>query len=85
MTVLNLTNQRTKVEAALPTFQAFQTEMDKRKEVWDKLDLEKRRKWLRAAAGTRVDPKSLAESKDPVMWLAVKLVRYFNDWSVEDE
>jgi len=49
MTVLNLSDQRTAVQNALPTFQAFKTEMDKRKLVWDKLTPEQRLRWVQSS------------------------------------
>ena len=84
MADLNLSGQRTKVAAILPEIQQFQDEMDLRRVVWNKISPEKRRQWIIAAAGTKASPKTFANSKDPVMWLAMRLNRYFADWSVSD-
>jgi len=79
MTVINLTDQRTLIQGALPTFQAFQAEMDKRKAVWDKLTPEQRKRWINSSSDT------LANSKDPVMWLAVQLHQYLSDWKINED
>jgi hypothetical protein len=79
MTTLNLTGQLTHVQAALPTFQAFQTQMNLRREVWDKLTPEVRRRWVQSSNGT------LGDAKDPVMWLAVQLRRYLNEWEIQED
>lgn len=78
MTVLNLSDQRTAVQNALPAFQAFKTEMDKRKLVWDKLTPERRLRWVQSSNGT------LADSKDPVMWLAINLKQYLDEWELDN-
>lgn len=78
MTTLNLSGQRTHVQAALPTFQAFQTQMNKRSEVWAKLSLEQRKRWVRSSNGT------FAAAKDPVLWLAIQLKQYLDQWEIED-
>ena len=79
MTLLDLTGQRTVVQDALPTFQAFQTEMNKRRAIWDTLSPEQRKRWVATSNGT------FAESKDPVMWLAIQLRQYLNEWNIEDD
>jgi len=82
---IDLSNQRTKVEAALPTFIAFQDELDKRKIIWDKLGPLKRKKWILHSYGTEGNTLSLADSKDPVMWLAIRTYKYFKNFGVNDE
>lgn len=77
MTKLNLSNQRNVVQNALPTFQAFKTQMDKRREIWDRLTPEQRSRWIQSSNGTLVD------AKDPVMWLAIQLRNYLDDWNIE--
>lgn len=78
MATLNLSGQRTAVNNALPTFQAFKTQMDKRKAVWQKLSPEQRRRWINSSNDT------LAAAKDPVMWLAINLRKYLDEWEIDD-
>jgi len=84
MANLDLSGQRADVETWLPAFTAFRSAMDQRLTIWNKLDHSQRRRWLRAAAGTPANPKTLAESKDPVMWLAVYVFRYFRQIEIQE-
>jgi len=84
MSVLNLENQRTQAQSWLDEFQAFETAMENRKAVWDKLDTEQKLRWVRAAAGTVSNPKTFAESKDPVVWLAIRLKRFLDGFEIEE-
>ena len=78
MTTLNLTNQRTQIQAKLPIMQAFKDQMDLRWTLWQKLSPEQRRRWVQSSNGT------FAASKDPCMWLAINLKQYLDQWEIED-
>jgi len=84
MSILNLTNQRTQIVEALPTFQGFETAMEQRRTIWNKLSREKQKQWIKAAAGTKANPKTLQESKDPVLWIAIRMKRLFDTFEMED-
>ena len=79
MTALNLSGQRTAAQQALPTFQAFQNQMNLRAEVWAKLSPEQRLRWVRSSNGT------FADAKDPVLWLAIQLKQYLDQWEIQDD
>ena len=81
---LNLTNQRTLAQSWLDEFQAFQTAMEARRTLWDKLSPEQRKRWVKAAHGTVAVPKTFATSKDPVVWLAVELKQFLDTFTIED-
>jgi hypothetical protein len=81
---LNLSNQRTLAQGWLDEFQAFQTAMEARREVWNKLSPEQRKRWVKAAYGTPGNRKTFAQSKDPVMWLAIKIKLFFDTFELED-
>lgn len=78
MTTINLSGQRTKVDAALPVFQDFEAAMDQRRVIWDKANSEQRKKWIQSSNGT------LNDAKDPVMWLAIQLWQYLSDWHINE-
>ena len=84
MTILNLTNQKNAIQQSLPIFQAFEQQLNKRLEVWNKLDRSKQLKWIRLAVGTKQNPKTLQDSKDPVMWLAIRLSRVFQQYNIKE-
>ena len=65
MTQLNLTGQQTAVDTIQPYINALKTRMDQRKTVWDKLSVEKRRKWV-------------LSGKDPIMTLAWTMYKYLH-------
>ena len=85
MSILNLTNQRSQITAALPAFQGFENAMEQRRTTWNKLSIEKQKQWVKSAAGTKANPKTLQESKDPVLWIAIRMKRLFDTFELEDE
>ena len=62
---LNLSNQTQKADQLRPRLAVLRTEMEKRFEVWQRLPIEKQRKWIQIAA-----------EKDPLFDLFVGIVRY---------
>jgi len=85
MGILNLTNQKTQIVAALPYFQGFENAMEQRRTIWNKLSIEQKKKWLKAAAGTKANPKTLQESKDPVLWIAIRMKRLFDTFELQED
>jgi len=81
---LNLSNQRTMAQGWLDEFSAFEDAMENRRTLWDKLNHDMRRKWIRAAAGTQANPKSFQDSKDPVVWLAIRVKRFLDGFDIEE-
>ena len=79
MARLNITGQRSHLQQVLPYFNGFRTQMDKRKTVWDKLSPEQRRKWVKTS-----NTKQWQDARDPVLWLAIQLKQYLDQWEIED-
>jgi hypothetical protein len=79
MANLSLTGQRTQVQNALPTFQAFQQAMENRRAVWDRLTPEQRLRWVRSSNGT------LADAADPVLWLAIELKQFLDTFEIRED
>lgn len=83
MAELNLTGQRNIAKSLVPSFQSFKDEMEKRKIIWLKMDRDRRLKWFRAACGTKDNPKSFTDSKDPIFWLAYNLKLFLSEFELE--
>lgn len=66
MATLNLSNQQAAVNQIQPYINALKTRMDERKEVWARLDRDKRVKWIKSG-------------KDPIMTLAWQIYKYLRD------
>lgn len=66
MTTLNLSNQTTIKNLIAPKVQDLKTEMEKRKAIWNKLPVEKKKKWI-------------TSDKDPIMTLAWNAYVYLRD------
>ena len=65
MANLNLNGQQATVNTIRPYINALKTRLDQRKEIWDKLDVKKRRKWI-------------AGGKDPIITLAYSIYKYLH-------
>ena len=74
MANLNLTGQTAKADQLRPYLVAWKVELDKRRDVWNRLSPEKRRAWVQAA-----------ETKDPLFDLFVQLYKYTQTWDVPDD
>ena len=79
MARLNITGQRSTLQQALPYFNGFRTQMDKRKDVWDKLSPQQRRRWVRTS-----NTSNWQDAKDPVLWLAITMKKYLDQWEIDD-
>lgn len=79
MARLNITGQRSTLQQVLPYFNGFRTQMDKRKDVWDKLSPQQRRRWVRTS-----NTSNWQDAKDPILWLAINLKQYLDQWEIED-
>lgn len=66
MAELNLTNQETIKEIIAPKLLQLKQTMDARKEIWDKLPIEKKKKWI-------------ASGKDPIMNIAWDVYKYLRN------
>jgi hypothetical protein len=66
MAELNLTGQATISSAVQTRVNQLKTEMDKRKSVWNRLPVEKKRAWI-------------TSGRDPIMTLAWQIYRYLRD------
>lgn len=66
MAELNLTGQKTIAGQVQTRINQLKTEMDKRKGVWNRLTVEKKKIWI-------------ASGKDPAMSLAWQIYRYLRD------
>ena len=79
MARLNITGQRSTLQQVLPYFNGFRTQMDKRKDVWDKLSPQQRRRWVRTS-----NTSNWQDAKDPILWLAINLKQYLDQWEIDD-
>jgi len=58
--------------------------MELRRAVWNRLNPEQRKRWVKAAYGTPSNRKTFAESKDPVLWVAIRIKLFFDTFELED-
>jgi len=65
MAILSLTNQKTARDAIAPKIANLQSAMETRKEVWQRLPIEKKKAWIKSG-------------KDPIMMLAWSIYRYLD-------
>jgi len=75
MAILSLTNQKTARDTIAPKIANLQSAMETRKEVWQRLPIEKKKKWIKSG-------------KDPIMTLAWSIYRYLDQnffGEVEDD
>ncbi|GAG85791.1 unnamed protein product [marine sediment metagenome] len=66
MTILDLSNQAANATAINPKIVALKNLMDLRKPIWDKLPVEKKKKWIKSG-------------KDPIMTLAWQIFKYLRN------
>jgi hypothetical protein len=66
MSELNLTGQSTIAGQVQTRINQLKTEMDKRKEIWNRLPVEKKKAWI-------------SSGKDPIMTLSWQVYRYLRD------
>lgn len=66
MAILNLIDQNKKATTINTHIQQLKTQMDARKEVWDKLSPERKKKWI-------------LSNKDPIMTLAWQIFKYLRN------
>jgi len=69
MNRLDIGDQATAKNQVAPKIAQLSEELGKRREVWDRLTPLQRLKWL-----------TLAEKKDPVLWLAYQTWRDLDEW-----
>jgi hypothetical protein len=72
MTQLNLTNQQAAVDQIQPYINALKTRMLDRKELWDKINIQKRKQWV-------------LSDKDPIMSLAWSIYKWLDTNFFGDE
>jgi hypothetical protein len=73
---LNLTGQQSAYNQVAPKIAVLQTEMEKRKVLWDRLPIEKKKLWVQKAMQ---DP-----TKDAVMKIAWQIFKYLRNNFFED-
>ena len=66
MTILDLSDQATNATAINPKIVALKSLMEQRKPIWDKLPVEKKKKWIKSG-------------KDPIMTLAWQMFKYLRN------
>ena len=66
---LTVDNQKTASNQISPKIAQLTDVLDKRRAMWDRLTPLQRKKWV-----------TLAEKKDPVLWLAYQTWRSLNGW-----
>jgi hypothetical protein len=72
MTQLNLTNQQAAVDQIQPYINALKNRMLDRKELWDKINIQKRKQWV-------------LSDKDPIMSLAWSIYKWLDTNFFGDE
>ena len=66
MTELKLINQKAYSDNIAPKIQALKTQLDSRKDIWGRISIEKKKKWVKSG-------------KDPIMTLAWNMYKYLRD------
>lgn len=66
MTILDLTGQTTAKNLIAPKLLALKTELDKRLPVWQRISIEKKKKWV-------------LSDKDPIMSIAWDVYKYLRN------
>ena len=66
MTEIRLINQQAYADNIAPKVQALKNKLDARKDVWQRVSIEKKKQWV-------------ASSKDPIMTLAWNMYKYLRD------
>lgn len=73
MATLNLTNQEVDKQDISPKLLKLKNRLDQRKVIWDKLPIEKKKRWIQS-------------EKDPIMDIAWDMYRYLrNNFFGEEE
>lgn len=66
MADLVLLNQQQYADNVAPKMQILKTQLDLRKDIWDKISIEKKKKWI-------------TSGKDPIMTLAWNIHKYLSE------
>jgi len=71
-------NQKLVSQKFLPELEKFKNQLDRRRDVWNRMSPEARQKWIEMSKGRWQD------AKDPVINVAMKLYKYLKEWGFDE-
>jgi hypothetical protein len=71
-------HQRLVANKFINELEKFQNQLNRRKDLWDKLSPEGRQKYISISEG------KLNDSKDPVLNVAINLYKYLKEWGFDE-
>jgi len=71
-------HQKLAAQNFLSDLQKFKNQLDRRRDVWNRMSPEGRKKWMEISDGDWRD------AKDPVINVAMKLYKYLKEWGFDE-